>query len=263
MIVDVHAHMDLEGYEMYGGADKLIEECAANDVNAIVCNGVNVVSNRKVLDICSKHKICKAALGIYPIHCLEMIEAGKQAEFDDEIRFVDDLLAKKKIIAIGEVGLDFKEVKDISDEQKNIQKKCLKTFLDLAVKHDVPLILHSRGAELDLIEFLEQNGMKNKKVIMHCFSGRKHHIKRIKDNGWFFSIPCTILRTQHFQQIVLDAPLENILTETDSPYLSPTIGKTNRPDNIKYTIAKIAELKGLTKVEVQNIIYNNYQRVFN
>jgi TatD DNase family protein len=262
LLVDVHAHMDLDGYEPYGGADKVIEECAVNGVKAIICNGVNPESNRKVLDICRRHSICKAALGLYPTHILEYAEQGKEKIIEDELRFIEDQIKQKKAVAIGEVGLEYKEMKDITQEQKDMQKKYLGKFLEISKEHDMPIILHSRGAELELIEFLEQEGMKNKKVIMHCFSGRKHHIRRIIDNGWYFSIPCTILRTEHFQNIVNDSPLQNIFTETDAPYLSPIIGKTNRPDNVLLTVKKIAEIKKMDPEEVANIIYNNYQKIF-
>ena len=262
ILIDVHAHMDLEGYEQYGGADKVIDECEANNIKVIVCNGVHPESNRKVLEICSKHSVCKAALGIYPTHILEFVEQGKSHIIDDELIFIEENIKQKKSIAIGEVGLEYKEIKDISLEQKNFQKEYLKKFLALAKKYDVPIILHSRGAELELIEFLEHEGMKNKKVIMHCFSGRKHHVERIRENGWYFSIPCTINRTEHFQNIVKEVQLSQLLTETDCPYLSPFMAKTNRPDNVIVTIKKIAEIKKMEPEEVANIIYNNYQRIF-
>ena len=262
ILIDVHAHMDMEGYEAYGGPDKVIEECVKNDVKVIVCNGVDPKSNRKILEICSRHSICKAAMGIYPTHILEYVKAGNSRIIDDELKFIEENIKKKKVIAIGEVGLEYKEVKDITEEQKNIQKDYLRKFLDLAKKYDIPIILHSRGAELELIEFLEQEGMKDRKVIMHCFSGRKHHIKRIMDNKWYFSIPCIISKTEHFQYIAKDVPLTQLLTETDAPYLSPYINKTNRPDNALITIKKIAEIKKMEPIEVANIVYNNYQRIF-
>lgn len=262
ILIDVHAHMDMKEYEAYGGVDVLIKECEQNGVAAIVANGVNIESNRRVLELAKKHKTIKAALGIYPIHCLEMMENGKQKNFDEEITVIEKMIVDKKCIAIGEVGLDYKEVKDISDIKKDMQKYCLKKFIDLAKKYNVPIILHSRNAELEIVEFLEQEEMKNRKVIMHCFSGRKHIVKRIRDNGWYFSIPCNIDRSEHFQNIVNETPLEQLFTETDSPYLSPTLGKVNRSDNVLGTIKTIAQIKKLTDEETANIIYNNYQRVF-
>jgi TatD DNase family protein len=262
LLIDVHAHMDLEGYEQYGGADKVIDECKKNNVAAIVANGVNIESNRKTLEIAKKHDIVKVALGIYPTHCLEMLEENKQKEFDEELKFIEDQIKHKKCIAIGEVGLEYKEIKNITEKQKDMQKECLKKFCEISLKYDVPIIIHTRGAETETVEFLEKIGMKNKKVIMHCYSGRKHTIQKIRDNGWFFSIPCNLDRSEHFQGIVKEVPLQQLFTETDAPYLSPIPGKTNRPDNVKYTIKKIAQIKQMTEEEVANIIYNNYQRMF-
>jgi TatD DNase family protein len=262
LLIDVHTHLDLEGYEVYGGVDKMLSECEANGVKVIITNGVHQDSNRKILEIAKKHPIVKIALGIYPTHCIELIESGKEKEFESELKFIEDQIKHKKCIAIGEVGLEYTEIKDISEAKKTIQKNCLKKFIALAKKYNIPIILHSRGAELELVELLEQEGMKNHKVVMHCFSGRKHIIQRIIENRWYFSIPCNINRSLHFQQIVDMAPVSQLLTETDAPYLSPIQGKVNRPDNVKITIEKIAEIKKMTPVEVSNIIYANYMKLF-
>jgi len=262
LLIDVHAHLDLEGYEQHGGVDKVIDECVHNGVKAIITNGTDIESNRRILDIAKKHSIVKIALGIYPTHCLEMVEEGQDELFNDELHFIEENIQNKKCIAIGEVGLEYSTVKDLNDSKKRIQKDCLKKFIHLAKKHNVPIIIHSRGAELEVIELLEEEGMKNHKVVMHCFSGRKHLVQRIRDNNWYFSIPCNVDRSLHFQQIVKDTPIEQLLTETDSPYLSPVPGTINRPDNVKHTVKKIAELKLMTPEETSNIIYANYQKLF-
>jgi TatD DNase family protein len=263
LLVDVHAHLDIKGYESYGGIDKVLEECVHKDVKVIITNGTDVQSNRNILDISKKHHIVKVALGIYPTHCLEMIEAGQEKEFNDELKFIEETIKDKKCIAIGEVGLEYYENKEkLTDSKKRIQKDCFKKFIHIAKKHNIPIIVHSRGAELEVVELLEEECMKNHKVVMHCFSGRKHLVQRIRDNGWFFSIPCNVDRSLHFQQVVKDTPMEQLFTETDAPYLSPFPGKINRPDNVIYGIKKIAELKQLTPEEVANIIYANYQKIF-
>jgi len=262
LLVDVHAHLDLGGYEVYGGVDKVIDESMKNGVKVIVSNGTGIESNRKVLEIAKKHPIVKVALGIYPTHCLEMMQAGEEDKFASELKFIEEQIERKRCIAIGEVGLEYKEVKDLDEDKKNIEKDCLKRFIAIAKKYDIPIIIHSRGAELEVVELLEAEGMKKRKVVMHCFSGRKHIIQRIRDNDWYFSIPCNVGRSLHFQQIVLDTPTDRLLTETDAPYLSPTQGTINRPDNVKITINKIAELKKITPEEASNMIYANYQRIF-
>jgi TatD DNase family protein len=262
MLVDVHAHLDIE--EFFGmkfDVDAILKKCIAEGIVSIIAQGVNIESNRKVLEICKKNKIVKAALGIYPTHCFEMIKNDLEKEFDDEIKFIDTQLKNGKAIAVGEVGLDYKETEPTEDNKK-ILKDCLRKFINLAKKHNVPLILHSRKAELDLIEFLEAEGMKNKKVIMHCFSGRKHLVKRVNENGWYLTIPANVGRLEHFQYVARDIPLSGLLTETDTPYLSPDPKTLNDPSNVKYAIKKIAEIKKMDETEVANIIYNNYQRLF-
>ncbi|MGV8086571.1 MAG: TatD family hydrolase [Candidatus Woesearchaeota archaeon] len=262
LLIDVHAHLDLEGYEIYGGIDNLLKECVANNVKAIITNGTNIESNKKILELSKKHDIVKIALGIYPTHCLELIESNNSTLFEKELESIEKNIINKKCIAIGEVGLEYSEIKDLNDAKKNIQKDCLKKFIALAKKYDIPIILHSRGAESDLIELLEKEDMKDHKVIMHCFSGRKHLVQKVRDNGWFFSIPCNLARNLHFQQIVNGTPIAKLLTETDAPYQSPIPGTVNRSDNVRLTITKIAELKKMTEEEVSNIIYANYMKLF-
>jgi TatD DNase family protein len=262
LFVDVHAHLDLDGYEVYGGIDVVLKECMVNDIKAIITNGTSIESNNKILELSKKYSVVKVAMGIYPTHCLEMIESNQNELFDSELKFIEDNIKKKTCIAIGEVGLEYSEIKNLDNSKKNIQKDCLKKFIVIAKKYNIPIILHSRGAELDIIELLESEGMKNRKVVMHCFSGRKHLVQRIRDNGWYFSIPCNLDRSLHFQQIVIETSIEKLLTETDAPYLSPTPGTINRSDNVKLTIKKIAQLKKMTQEEVANIIYSNYMKLF-
>lgn len=262
LLVDVHAHLDLEGYEIYGGVDAVIKKSELNGVKAIITNGTSIDSNNKILELSKKHDIVKIALGIYPTHCLEMIESNNKALFEKELKSIEENIINNKCIAIGEVGLEYSEIKDLNETKKTIQKDCLKKFIIMAKKYDVPLILHSRGAEQEIVELLEEEGMKDRKVIMHCFSGRKNIVQKIIDNGWFFSIPCNLDRSLHFQNIVNMTPTSKLLTETDSPYLSPVPGTINRPDNVRITIKKISELKKITEEEIANIIYANYMKLF-
>jgi len=256
ILVDVHAHLDNEEFNK-----DLPSILSHEGLAAVVCNGVDTASNRQVLELCKKYKNLKAALGIYPTHCLKMIESNPSS-FEKEINFIDDNISSGNAIAIGEVGLEYQEVENLDDKNKGIMNDCLKKFLDISKKHDVPIIIHSRKAELETIDFLEKNNMKGKKVIMHCFSGRKHLVKRIIDNGWIFSIPCNIIRSEHFQNIVKETPIKQLLTETDAPYLSPIAGERNDPRNIIYAIKKIAEIKGLSEEDTANMIFQNYQEVF-
>lgn len=255
LIVDIHAHMDFEEYKQ--DLDKVMEENKKAGVAVIINNGVTVDSNRKVLELAKKYDIIKPALGIYPVHCIDMSEQ----EFDKEL----DFISKQDIIAIGEVGLDYLKGDDNphGDIHKDKMKQCFEKFIALAEKKNIPLIAHSRRAELDVIEMLEASKLKKDKIIMHCFMGRKHLVNRILDNGWSMSIPCIVNNLQQLQLIVEQAPMTKLLTETDCPYMSPYPDiKRNEPRFIIEALKKIAEIKKLDVEEVSNMIYKNYQSVF-
>ena len=125
---------------------------------------------------------------------------------------------------------------------------------------DKLLVVHSRKAEIDAIDILERTGMK--KVIMHCFNGRKSLIKRCVELGWFFSIPPIITRLDHFKMLVELVPLGQLLTETDAPYLSPVAGERNEPANVAITIKEISKIKGISEEDVANQIFANAKKLF-
>lgn len=247
MLIDIHCHLDF--YD-----DKKIEEIIKRarkiNVKIIVCNGVKPESNRKVLDLAAKYPEIKPALGLYPIDALKLSDK----EVDAEISFIRK--NKEKIIAIGEVGIDLKESEDIVKQKKNFQK-----IIDLALELDKTLIVHSRKAEKETIEILEKN--KVKKVVMHCFNGNFKLIQKIIENGWKMTIPTNVKSSEHFQQVIARAPLENLLCETDSPFLHPDKLRDNEPANVLVSYQKIAEIKNLKLNEVEQIIERNFNSLFN
>jgi len=143
--------------------------------------------------------------------------------------------------------------------------------LRLAKRIDKCVVVHSRKAEGDAVEILEeesrldsehQTGQGRLKVVMHCFNGRKSLIKRGVENGWFFSVPPVIVRLEHFKMLVSLVPLGQLLTETDAPYLSPVVGERNEPANVFVTLKEIARIKGLSVEEVSSVVFENFERVF-
>jgi len=256
LIVDVHAHLDFEEYD--NDLDKVVTENQAAGVKAIVNNGVTPESNRKVLELAKKYNIIKPALGFYPVWASQ----AKEEDFDKELEFISK---QNNIVAIGEVGLDYIKGDDNphGDKYKHEMKACFEKLIKLAEKKKLPIICHSRRAELDVIEMLESSSMKKGKVIMHCFMGRQHLVKRILDNGWSMSIPCIVTKLQQLQLIAQMAPIEQIFTETDAPYMSPYSDiKRNEPRFIVEGLKKIAEIKKLDAEELSKMIYMNYQKMF-
>ena len=258
LLVDVHAHLDHVDFK--DDLDKVIQRAKSNSVKAIITNGINPETNRLTLEISKKYDIVRAALGIYPIDALQKeIEIGEYPlkpnifDLDKELAFIEK--NKQNIVAIGEIGLDFKY-----SNKKDKQKEVFKKMLILAEKLNKPVIVHSRSAELECVEILQTT--KLKKIVLHCFNGKLTLVKKAINNGWFFSIPTNIVRSQQFQKIVEISPLSLLLTETDAPYLSPFRGIKNEPSFVIETIKKIAQIKSLDQEEVANNIYMNYKRVF-
>jgi len=227
----------------------------------IITNGINFDTNRKALDLAMTYDIMEAALGIYPTHVLkeEIKAAGHDFTFsdfdvDEEIEFIRK--NKDNIVAVGEVGLDFHWTKEGMDVQKALFQK----MINLAEEIKKPIIVHSRKAELECVEMLESSSIK--KVLLHCFCGRKSLAKRAAENGWYFSIPCNVARSSQFQMLVNNVNINQILTETDAPGLSPVPGQRNEPSNIIEAVKEIAKLKGFTVEETTGNIYSNYQKLF-
>lgn len=243
MLIDVHCHLDL--IERQKNLDKVMNN--AKDFACIISNSTDPKSNRKNLEYAKKYKNVKVALGMYPEHAIELTDK----EIDEEIKFIK----KTKPFAIGEVGLDNFRVKNI-ERQKEVFSK----FIKLSNELNIPIIVHSREAELETLETLEKN--KAKKVVMHCFSGNKELVERGVKNGYYFTIPTSVVRNKTFRKLVVRVPLNKLLTETDAPYLSPIENEVNEPAFIKESLKKIAEIKKITVEELEKIIYMNFQNLF-
>ncbi|MEK6801026.1 MAG: TatD family hydrolase [Nanoarchaeota archaeon] len=243
VFIDVHCHLH---YYNDKEIEEIIRKSVKEKVNVILDNGTNPESNRKVLELSKRYKEIKCAMGIYPIEALKL----KDDEIDKEIDFIKK--NKKNIIAIGEVGIDLKE--DLEFERQN---EIFRKFIELAKEIDKPITVHSREAEKQCIEILEE--MQAKKVIMHCFSGKMKLAQKIADNNWYLSVPASVKYNEHFQKIVSLIPVENLLCETDSPYLHPDREQKNYPSNVIESYKKIAEIKKLSLKETERIIENNFK----
>src|SRR3989344_7808179 len=208
MLVDVHCHLTAEKFK--NKLDNVIKNAKKNNVISIISNGLNFKDNLNVLKLSKKYSIVNASLGLYPLDAVKLNEKDLEKVFE---QIKDN---KKNIIAIGEVGMDFK----YSQDHKK-QKEIFLKIIELSEKIKKPLIIHSRGAEKEVIELLETS--KSKRFLMHCFTGNYKLVKKIFDNNYFLSIPCNIVKSTHFKDIVKNFEMKQILTETDSPYLSQNL----------------------------------------
>jgi TatD DNase family protein len=262
VLVDCHCHLDFDYFE--DKLDKVIENAIKNNVKIIITNGLNSESNIKSLEIAKKYKIVKSAFGFYPFNNSDPADQKfykplkeRRQEFKETIKFIKK--NKDECIAIGEVGLDFKNVTDEKEKEEQINN--FKEIIKLSEKLKKPLIVHTRKAEEECLDLLDKS--TNNKIILHCFSGKKKLVIRaLKDKKYYFSIPTNVVKSQQFQEIVKLANLSQILTETDAPFLGPVKGEYNEPANIIYSIKKIAELKLMDVQELTNVIFMNYQKIF-
>ncbi len=159
---------------------------------------------------------------------------------------------QEDIVAIGEVGLDYHWIKDA--KEREYQKSSFIEFIHLADELNLPLVVHSRDAESDAMQILQDEKMFD--VQLHCFNNPEH-VLRAADQRFFMSVPTSVVSRQRMQRIAKSMPLANMLLETDAPYLSPVPGRTNEPSNLPQAASKIAELKGTTTEVVASATTSN------
>jgi TatD DNase family protein len=251
LLIDAHCHLDFKG--LIERLDEVISNAKKAGLKAIITSGITPETNRKVLEIAAKYDIVKPSFGLYPMDALTREDKENKFDVDKELEFW--LENKDKFVSIGEVGLDYKNGKD-----KEMQKEVFEKVLEIAKKLNKAVIVHSRKAESEALDILEASGMK--KVIMHCFSGRKHLVKRAYDLGYYFSIPTNVVRLQQFQEMVKEIDINHLFCETDAPFLSPFKDKKNEPAFVVESYKKVAELKGMELEEVEKNIWMNFEKLF-
>ena len=247
MFTDTHCHIYKEYYEEI---EKIIENAKENQVNRMINNGCNNTSNKEVLNLIQKYDCMFGALGIHP----ESVDTYKE----EELKFLEENLNNPKVIAIGEIGLDYHYTK----ENKDAQKKLFEDQLKIAEKHHLPVIIHSREATEDTI-----NTLKKYKVtgVIHSFSGSLETAKIYIKMGYLLGINGVItFKNSKLKEVIKEISLENIILETDSPYLTPEPfrGKQNEPARILDIAKFICELKGICLKDLARITNDNVKQIF-
>ena len=247
-IVDVHAHYEDDRYNE--DKQEILNRQFANGVEYIINAGAGIESSKGALDIANSYQNIYCTIGIHP----QYVEEGEKVE-DLRNLYVENNCSK--IVAIGEIGLDYHYTKEFKEEQKRLFKE----QLEFAYEVGLPVQIHSRDASIDTLEVLESTDKKPDKIMFHCFDLNEQTAKYIKEKGYKISIGgnVTYKRTEAAIRVIKEMPIENIMTETDSPYLSPAPhrGERNESLNIAYVIKKIAEIKEMDVQQVEQIVYNN------
>lgn len=261
MYVDVHSHLTHKDFA--SDLEDVIKRAEDSGLSAIVVNGLEPESNRRILKLAEEHSIVKPSLGIYPLDAINHLGVAlpfpmKQFDVDAEIDFIEEQAKAGRIIAIGECGLDGHWV---GPETFADQERVFRRLIDVAIQSDLPLIIHTRKLEERAMEILAEHGAK--KVDFHCYGGKtKLAVDAANDHGWYFSIPANANRDGAFQKLLKNLPTNRILTETDCPYLPPEKGTRNEPKNVVGTIALLAEYRGWSVEEAKKRVFENYQRLF-
>lgn len=248
-MIDAHCHLEVEAFDE--DREEVIEKCKEK-LQAVVtscCHPKYLSTTLKMVE--SYQGFVFATASLHPLHVHEVGEA----ELKSFIEAIEDAASSGKLVGIGEVGLDF-TVED--GEKRRLQEEIFKKFIRLAKQLNLPLVVHSRKAYENAIEVLESEGARE--VLMHFFTERKL-LPRVLDNGWFISVNTLILRNKTVRKLVRDCPLENILTETDSPWLGFEEGR-NTPLAVEKVVRKIAEIKKLPLEKVDEITTENAKRFF-
>ena len=247
MLIDTHCHLYKEYYE---DIDSIIKLSKENNVVYYINNGCDAKSNVEVLESVEKYSNVYGALGIHP----ENVENYNL----DDIKFIEDNINNPKIVAIGEIGLDY----HYSKENKAEQIKLLELQLELAEKYDMPVIIHSRDATEDTINTLKKYKVKG---VIHSFSGSLETAKIYIKMGYLLGINGVVtFKNCNLKDVLKEIPIERIILETDSPYLTPVPfrGKQNNPSHILDIAKFISEIYDLTLDDVTKITTDNVKRLY-
>lgn len=255
---DSHSHYNDEKFDT--DREEIIEKTFEDGITKFICAGYDLESSKKSLKIANKYENIYSIVGISPNDVPES-EQDISKLLDELVKIINEDV-NKKIVAIGEIGLDYYWNK----ENKEIQKEMFKLQIEIANKCNLPIVIHTREAVDDTLKILKENNVANK-GIFHCCPLNRELVKEGLRLGFYISFagPITFKNSKNAEEVVSMVPIEKILIETDSPYLAPEPKRGTRNDsrNVKLVAQKVAEIKGLTLEEVGNQTYNNAMDIFN
>lgn len=250
MYFDTHAHYDDEQFDT--DRDGLLRAVHDSGVDLIVDPASNLASSRRVLEIAAAHDFVYCAVGVHPHDAKEMD--------GDSIELIRDMASSPKVVAIGEIGLDYHY--DFSP--RDIQRDRFFDQLSLARELNLPVIVHEREAVQDNLDIIRS--FKDVLGVVHCFSGSWETAKTILDQGWYISFTgaVTFKNAKKAPEVAAKMPIDRLMIETDSPYMAPVPmrGRRNDSRNLPYIAQRIADLRGMTLEDVAAITMNNGKHFF-
>ena len=254
-LFDNHSHLNDEKFDE--DRDEIIQEIINTDTKNFITAGYSLEGSKKAVEISNKYDFMYATCGISPNDIPQNEE--ELWKMLDEIR---NLIKNnnKKVVAVGEIGLDYYW----NTDNKELQKKAFIEQIKLANELDLPIVIHTRDAIMDTLEILKENPVKNKGVF-HCCPQNRELIKEGLKLGFYISFagPITFKSSKNADEMINLVPNDRILIETDSPYLAPepVRGTRNTRINVKYVAQKIADAKGMTLEQIADITYENSMKI--
>lgn len=248
-MIDIHCHLTYKDLDEI--KEKVIEE--ARKIMDIIITCGYPKDAKKALELSEKNKgFIYLTLGLHPIQIVEMTDK----EIEEYKEFI--IQNKEKILAVGEVGLDFNWIKEKSKNERI--RRVFIEFLELAKELKFPVILHLRKAEQDGFDIITNNDVKE--AVFHCYAGSLTLAKEIIEEGYYISVGTNIMRSKNTKKIAKKFPLDRLFTETDAPFLSPFPGKVNAPQNVKFVLERMSELRKQSIEEIDRVIMKNAKKLF-
>lgn len=252
MIIDSHAHLYYD--EIFNDIENVLERAVNAGVEKIISPAVDLISAEKILKLADKYDNIYAAVGFHPSD-IKKYSIG-------DLKSLEDFITHPKVVAIGEIGLDYYWDTSYIDNQK--------TFfieqIEFAKSHNLPVIIHTRDSVADAINIILEKSGENLSGQFHCFSGNENQLEQILSINNFYVSYCGNITFKKFAEknLIELTPIEKMLSETDSPFLSPEPfrGKTNEPSRVVYTLKKIAEIKNMDYSNMIKTIYQNSLNLF-
>ena len=251
MIIDSHCHLDYD--PLVNNIDQVLINAKKNNISKLLTIGTSLESSKKILEIVEKYENIYGAIGIHPNLTTNNL--------NDLNELINIKKKSKKIIAFGETGLDY----FYKRSEKKDQLYSFEKHIEFAISERIPVIIHTRDADEDTISIVKQYYRKTK-FLIHCFTGNLDFAKNLLDLECLISFSgiITFKKSTDLRNVVKFVPMENMLIETDSPYLSPDPlrGKSNEPANVKIVAENIALIKGISVDEVANLTTKNFKKFF-
>ncbi|OAS85736.1 MULTISPECIES: TatD family hydrolase [Metabacillus] len=252
MLFDSHAHLNAIQYEK--DIVEVIQRAKDEKVTHIVVVGFDRETISKAMELTDQYDMIYAAVGWHPVDAIDMTE--------EDLNWIKQLALHPKVVAIGEMGLDYYWDKS----PKDIQKEVFRKQIQLAKEVKLPIIIHNRDATEDVVRILQEENASEVGGIMHCFTGSLEVAKQCMDMNFYISFggPVTFKNAKKPKEVVKEIPMDRLLIETDCPYLTPHPfrGKRNEPSYVKYVAEQIAELRGVTLEEIGTKTSDNARKLF-